>query len=168
MKRLPVLFYGLECSTLNKTQIKLKAPVQCIPPPRHVLPMLRYRSPSTYWLTWLSVVGRWRDDVILAMPMSASEWPALQRRAAQSIDTTFRISLYWRIRKTIPVSRRWSRSPSKFSRLFTGPLRTFTVTSCKSVWKFLRKVANRQADRQTDQQWRKHYLLGGGNHVTLQ
>jgi len=33
--------------------------------------------------------------------------------------------------------------------------------SCKSVWKFLHKVASRQ----TDKQWWKHNLLGGGNEV---
>ena len=31
----------------------------------------------------------------------------------------------WRIRKTIPVSRRWSGSPPKFNNLFVGPLPTF-------------------------------------------
>jgi len=35
--------------------------------------------------------------------------------------------------------------------------------SCKSVWKFLCRVANRQTDRQTDKQRRLHILLGGGN-----
>jgi len=35
--------------------------------------------------------------------------------------------------------------------------------SCKSVQKFLRKVANRHRDRQTDKQ-RLHILLGGGSH----
>ena len=33
--------------------------------------------------------------------------------------------------------------------------------SCKSVWKFLRKAANRQ----TDKQRRKHNLLGGGSQL---
>jgi len=36
--------------------------------------------------------------------------------------------------------------------------------SCKSVPKFLRKVANRQTDRQTDKQRRLRILLGGGNN----
>jgi len=31
----------------------------------------------------------------------------------------------------------------------------------------LRKVANRQADRQTDKQRRKHNLLGGGNNYEV-
>ena len=39
--------------------------------------------------------------------------------------------------------------------------------SCKSVQKFLRKVANRQGDRQTDKQRRLHILLGGGNISSL-
>jgi len=34
---------------------------------------------------------------------------------------------------------------------------------CKSVWKFLRKVANRQTDRETDKERRKHNLLGVSN-----
>ena len=37
----------------------------------------------------------------------------------------------------------------------------FLKISCKSVWKFLRKVANRQTDKQTR---RLHILLGGGNY----
>ena len=32
--------------------------------------------------------------------------------------------------------------------------------SCKSIWKFLRKIANRQTDKQTDKQRQKHNLLG--------
>jgi len=36
--------------------------------------------------------------------------------------------------------------------------------SRKSVWKFLRKVANRQTDKQTDKQRRKHILLDGGKY----
>jgi len=40
----------------------------------------------------LSVVGRWRNDVIVAMAMPASACPALQHHAAQSVDTAFRIS----------------------------------------------------------------------------
>jgi len=43
-------------------------------------------------LSWLSVVGRWRNGIVVAMAMPASACPALQRRAAQSVDTTFRIS----------------------------------------------------------------------------
>ena len=39
-----------------------------------------------------SVVGRWRNDAIVATAMPASACSALQRRAAQSVDTTFRIS----------------------------------------------------------------------------
>jgi len=54
----------------------------------------------------------------MAMPASACR--ALQRHAAQSVDISFRISQWWRIRKTIPISRRWSGSPSKFNRLFFG------------------------------------------------
>jgi len=38
---------------------------------------------------------------------------------------TFRISQQWRIRKTVPVSRRWSGSLPKFNHLFNGPLSTF-------------------------------------------
>jgi len=36
--------------------------------------------------------------------------------------------------------------------------------SCKSVWKYLHKVANRQTNRQTNKRQRKHNLLGGGNN----
>ena len=44
-------------------------------------------------LLWPSVVGRCRNDVIVAMAMPASACPALQRRVAQSVDNnTFRIS----------------------------------------------------------------------------
>jgi len=50
---------------------------QCTPPPRHV---------CRGCLSW------WRNDVIVATAMPASAFPALQRRAAQSVDTTFRIS----------------------------------------------------------------------------
>ena len=39
--------------------------------------------------------------------------------------------------------------------------------ACKSVWKFLRKVANRQTNWQTNKQWRLHILVGGGNHLLL-
>jgi len=35
--------------------------------------------------------------------------------------------------------------------------------SCKSAWKFLRNVANKQTDKQIDKQRRKHNLLGVGN-----
>jgi len=45
-------------------------------------------------LSWLSVVSRWRNDVIVAMAMPASLYTALQCRAAQSVDTTFRIFQY--------------------------------------------------------------------------
>jgi len=48
-------------------------------------------------LSWLSVVGRWRNDVIVAMAMPAGACRALQRRAAQLVDTTFRISQWWRV-----------------------------------------------------------------------
>jgi len=41
---------------------------------------------------WLSVVSRWHNDVIVATAMPASACLALQRRAVQSVDTTFRIS----------------------------------------------------------------------------
>ena len=75
---------------------------------------------------WLSVVVRWHNDVIVAMAMTASACRAVQRRAAQSVDTAFRISQQWRIRKTIPVSKRWSGSPPKFNQLFnTNPLGSF-------------------------------------------
>jgi len=52
---------------------------------------------SAYLRQGTSVVavccGRWRtNDVIVAMAMPASACRALQRRAAQSVDTTFRIS----------------------------------------------------------------------------
>jgi len=37
--------------------------------------------------------------------------------------------------------------------------------SCKSIHKFLRKVANRQTDKQTNKQPQLHSLLGGGSHL---
>jgi len=67
-------------------------------------------------LSWLSVVRRWCNDVTVAMAMPASACPALQRRAAQSVDTTFRISQQWQIQKTILVFERWPGSPPKFNR----------------------------------------------------
>jgi len=52
-----------------------------------------------------------------------------------------------------------SGSPPKFNHLFIGPLLTFLNISCKSIRKFLHKVANRQIDKCR----RKHNLLGGGS-----
>ena len=40
----------------------------------------------------------------------------------------------------------WTRLPPKFNHLFIGPLLTPLKISCKSVRKFLRKVANRQTN----------------------
>jgi len=42
-----------------------------------------------------------------------------------STAASCRISQYWRIWKTIPVSRWWSGSPPKFNELFIRPLPTF-------------------------------------------
>ena len=88
-----------------------------------------------------SVKGQWRNDVIIA---AQSSFP------------------YLVIRKTTPVSRRWSGSPPKFNQLFIGPSSKMT---CKFVWKLLRKVANKQTDKQTDRQTptKTYPLLGGGN-----
>jgi len=70
---------------MKKTKIKLEAPGQCIPPPKHVLPDL-YPDP-------------------------------------------------------------WSRSPSKFNRLFTGQVPTFPEKFMQISSKvFFRKVANRQTN----------------------
>ena len=92
-------------------------------------------------------MGRWRNDVIVAMAMPAGACPTLQRRTAQSVDTTFRISQWWRIRKTIPVFRRWSGSPPKFNHLFTGPLPTFPENlHANPLGRFFRKVANKQTN----------------------
>ena len=55
-----------------------------------------------------------------------------------------------------------SGSPPKFNHLFIGSLPTYLKISCKSVLKFLRKVANRQ----TDKQRRLHILLGRGKKYT--
>jgi len=70
----------------------------------------------------------------------------------QSVNTTFRISQEWRIRKTIPASRRWSGSPPKFNRLFNSLVHCqhSLKISCKSIREVLHKVPNR--DRQTDKQ----------------
>jgi len=47
----------------------------------------------------------------------------------------------------LPVSRSVSGLPPKFNYLFIGPLPTFLKISCKSVQKFLRKVANTQKNK---------------------
>ena len=69
------------------------------------------------------------------------------------------------MRKTIPVSRRWSGSPPEFNHLFTGPLTTFPENFMQIHVKvfFLRRVANRQ----TNKQRRKHVLFGGGDDSFL-
>ena len=76
---------------------------QCIPPPRHVFPVSRYRSGSGI---------RYSGSVI--------------------------------------------RIATKFCSV--AHCQPFLKISCKSVRKFLRKVANRQTDKR-----RKHILLGGHN-----
>ena len=83
---------------------------QCIPPPRQVLPVLRYQS-----AIWHVVRDRHKKLIICSL---AHRQPSLQL------------------------------------------LR-------KSVLKFLRKVANRQTDRQPGTQRWKHNLLGGGNKIRL-
>ena len=73
-------------------------------------------------------------------------------------------------RHVLPVSRYGYRSgslswsPPKFNHLFTGHCQPFPKILCKSVRKFLRKVANRQ----TDKQRRLHILHGGGNEQEAQ
>jgi len=83
------------CSASRLTYCKLEALGQCVPPPRHVLPVSRYQSchlANRFMSVNHFVVGRRCNDVIVAMAMPASACPALQRRRAQSVDTTFRIS----------------------------------------------------------------------------
>jgi len=53
---------------------------------------------------------------------------------------------------------------TKLNHLFIGLLPTFLKISRKSVWKLLSKVANRETDRQTNKQRRKHNLLGEGKN----
>jgi len=99
----------------------------------------------------MSVVGRWCNDVIVALAMPSSACTELQRRAAQSVRTTFRISQWWRIRKTI---RTVSGSPPKFNHyFFHWPTANLLQPSLKILCLirskvFLRKVANRQTNRQ--------------------
>jgi len=50
----------------------------------------------------------------------------------------------WWIRKTIPVSRWWSGSPPKFNHYSLADCQLSLKISRECVWKFLRKVANRQ------------------------
>jgi len=72
-------------------------------------------------------------------------------------------------RHVLPVSRSGSGSPPKFNNLFIGPFPTFpeNLMQIRSEV-FLRKVANRQTNRQTDiqrnKQRRLHILLGSGNY----
>jgi len=63
-----------------------------------------------------------------------------------------------RIRKTIHMSRWWSVSPPKFDHLFLAHCQPCLKISCKSVWKFLRKVANRQTTAKTYPPWRRQLL----------
>jgi len=44
----------------------------------------------------------------------------------------------------------WPGVPLKFNHLFVGALPTFPENSCKSVWKFLCKIANKLTNRQTN------------------
>ena len=70
------------------------------------------------------------------------------------------------LRIRIPIRIR-IRDPDRHQNLVIFSLAYFQPSlkmSCKSVWKFLRIVANRQTDRQTDKQRRKHNLLGGGKN----
>jgi len=55
----------------------------------------------------------------------------------------------------------WSESPPKVNHLFIGLLTTFLKISCKSIQKFLHKVANIQTNRQ----WQLHILLDGGKYI---
>jgi len=90
---------------------------------------------------------------------SAAIW---QTSMSSRFMSTSRISQWWQIRKTIPVSRQWSGLPPKFNRLFTGPLPTFPGNFMQTVRKFLRKLPR---DKQTNKQRRLHILLGGGNYI---
>jgi len=69
-------------------------------------------------------------------------------------------------RHVLPVSWYWSgsviRLPPKFNHLFIARCQPSMKISCKSVPKFLCKVA----DRQTDEQRRLHILLGGSNNIS--
>jgi len=88
---------------------------------------------------------------------------ALQRRAAQSVDTTFRISQKWRIRKQ---SMYLDSDPDRYQNLTICSLAHYQSSlkiSCKSDGKILCKVANRR----TDKQRRKHNVVGEGNNLIL-
>jgi len=145
----------------------------CTPKNKHHSEWKQYKTRSTETvhtsakarLSWLSVVGRWYNDIIVAMAMPASACPALQHCMVQWDDNVFRISQQWRIWKTIPVSRQWTGLPPKFNHWFTGPLpnlpREFHANPFLSFCAKL--LTDRQTNRQTHKQWRKHNLLGGDN-----
>jgi len=108
----------------QRKEERLEALGQCIPPPR----------------------GRWRNDIIVAMAMPASACHALQRHAAQSVIP-------------LPVSPNSDKS-GKQSLYPDGDVdfhqnvricwlahcQPSLKISCKSIWKFLCKVANRHTD----------------------
>jgi len=83
-------------------------------------------------------------------------WTVHTSAKARLTSVAIRIRILIRIRIPEPD---WS--PPKFKHLFIGSCQPFLKLSCKSVQKFLRKVAI--TNRHTDKQQRKHILLGGGN-----
>jgi len=109
-----------------------KSTEQCIPLPRHVLLVLRYQS------------SRWRDDVIVAMAMPARACRALQHCAMQSVDT---LAISPNSDKSGKQSLYPDGDPDHHQNLIICSLaqcQPSVKISCKSIWKFLRKVANRQ------------------------
>jgi len=92
------------------------------------------------------------------MVMPASACPALQRRAAQSVDSVSHNS--GESEKAIPVSRRWSGSPLKFNHFVHWPIANLPVNFMQIRSGVFAKVADKQTKGQTDRQRRKHNLHG--------
>jgi len=98
------------------------------------------------------------------MAMTASACPALQRRAAQLVDTTFCIPQY--SDESGKQSLYPDGDPDRHQNLISCSLAHYQPSLkilCKSVRKFLCKVTNGQ----TDKQRRLHNLLGGDNNLHL-
>jgi len=136
---------------------ELEALGQCIPPPRHVLPVSQYQSrclssagdvmmPQLLWRCLLvhavhcSVVQHTRLIPLSVFPNSDES-----KKNNPCMQTVIRIA------------------PSFCFICSLTHCQPSLKISCKSAWKFLRKVANRQTGRQTDKQRRKHNVVGGGN-----
>ena len=113
-------------------------------------------------LSWLSVVGRWRNDVIVAMAMPAIVH-ALHCSVAQR-NRLLPLAASPNIVKLGKQSLYPDGDPDRHQNLIICSLihcQPFLKISCKSVGTFSPKVANRQ----TDKQRRKQNLLGGGKYI---